>query len=76
MLLSGSKFMILELKNVSNDYENCCCFHQYMEEITQSVILSRRLAHFSAKKIAQLCNESDCMPPRTDSPMLTSGTTG
>ncbi|XP_056005371.1 mediator of RNA polymerase II transcription subunit 12-like protein isoform X2 [Ostrea edulis] len=48
----------------------------YMEEITLSVILSRRLAHFSAKKIAQLCSESDCMPPRTDSPMLTTGSTG
>ncbi|XP_062609383.1 mediator of RNA polymerase II transcription subunit 12-like protein isoform X4 [Saccostrea cucullata] len=48
----------------------------YMEEIALSVILSRRLSHFSAKKIAQLCNEADCMPPRTDSPMLTNGTTG
>ncbi|XP_034328936.1 mediator of RNA polymerase II transcription subunit 12-like protein isoform X5 [Magallana gigas] len=48
----------------------------YMEEITRSVILSRRLAHFSSKKIAQLCNEADCMPPRTESPMLTNGSTG
>lgn len=47
-----------------------------MEEITRSVILSRRLAHFSSKKIAQLCNEADCMPPRTESPMLTNGSTG
>nr|XP_022287518.1 mediator of RNA polymerase II transcription subunit 12-like protein isoform X2 [Crassostrea virginica] len=48
----------------------------FMEEITRSVILSRRLAHFSAKKIAQLCNDADCMPPRTDSPMLTNGSNG
>ena len=35
-----------------------------------SVLLSRKLAHYSCKKIATLCSESELSVPRTDSPML------
>ncbi|XP_063430577.1 mediator of RNA polymerase II transcription subunit 12-like protein isoform X5 [Mytilus trossulus] len=43
---------------------------EYLDEITMSVLLSRKLAHYSCKKIATLCSESELSVPRTDSPML------
>ncbi|XP_064639525.1 mediator of RNA polymerase II transcription subunit 12-like protein isoform X2 [Lineus longissimus] len=51
---------------------------QYVEEFTQSHLLSRRLAHFSAKKLSYLCCEATCnvLSPRTESPMLPASTNG
>ncbi|KAL3848034.1 hypothetical protein ACJMK2_018917 [Sinanodonta woodiana] len=43
---------------------------QYMDEITMTAQLSRRLGHLCGKKLSQLVNESGCSSPRTQSPML------
>ena len=43
---------------------------QYLDEITMSAQLSRRLAYICTKRLAQLINESGCVSPRTQSPML------
>ncbi|CAH1781069.1 unnamed protein product [Owenia fusiformis] len=49
---------------------------QYLDEFSLSTLLSRRLAHFCAKKMAHLCNESGCLSPRTQSPLVTAGSNG
>ncbi|XP_069105326.1 mediator of RNA polymerase II transcription subunit 12-like protein isoform X3 [Argopecten irradians] len=48
---------------------------QYLDEITMSVLLSRRLAHFAAKKIAQLCGDSGGTSPQAQPPMVNSSGT-
>ncbi|XP_060562886.1 mediator of RNA polymerase II transcription subunit 12-like protein [Ruditapes philippinarum] len=43
---------------------------QYLDEVTLSAQLSRRLAYGAARRISQMCNDSGCTSPRTQSPML------
>jgi hypothetical protein len=45
-------------------------FCQYLDEVTLSAQLSRRLAYGAARRISQMCNDSGCTSPRTQSPML------
>lgn len=42
---------------------------QYLDEITQSEYLSRKLAHYSAVKLTQLCHDSGYSSPRPQSPV-------
>lgn len=42
---------------------------QYLDEITQSEYLSRKLAHYSAAKLTQLCHDSGYSSPRPQSPV-------
>ena len=42
---------------------------QYLDEITQSEYLSRKLAHYSAAKLTQLCHDSGYSSPRPQSPI-------
>ena len=51
-------------------------FFQYMSEFVQSQLLSRRLAHHCCRRIAVMINDSGCVSPRTQSPMVTNGTNG
>ncbi|XP_041350095.1 mediator of RNA polymerase II transcription subunit 12-like protein isoform X2 [Gigantopelta aegis] len=48
----------------------------YLDEITQSALLSRKLAYFCVRKLCQLCSESGCTSPRTQSPLLTQNGNG
>ncbi|CAL4069283.1 unnamed protein product, partial [Meganyctiphanes norvegica] len=41
---------------------------QYLDEITQSEYLSRKLAYYSAQKLAQLCQDSGYSAPQPQSP--------
>ena len=67
------KILIMEL----NDCMYLLSFLiQYLDEFVLSWYLSRRLAHFCAKRLAQLCNESGCLSPRTQSPLLTTNSNG
>ncbi|KAK6194758.1 hypothetical protein SNE40_000324 [Patella caerulea] len=49
---------------------------QYMDEMTNSALLSRKLAFVCAKKISFLCSETGTTSPRTQSPMLTTNSNG
>ncbi|XP_069936794.1 mediator of RNA polymerase II transcription subunit 12-like protein, partial [Cherax quadricarinatus] len=42
---------------------------QYLDDITQSEYLSRKLAYYSASKLAQLCHDSGYSSPRPQSPV-------
>ena len=41
---------------------------QYLDEITQSEYLSRKLAFYSARKISQLCHDNGYSSPRSNTP--------
>ncbi|XP_076454432.1 mediator of RNA polymerase II transcription subunit 12-like protein [Babylonia areolata] len=48
----------------------------YIEEITLSALLSRRLAYFCCKRLQQMCGEAGNVSPRTQSPMVTASANG
>ncbi|KAL8595941.1 hypothetical protein ACOMHN_018253 [Nucella lapillus] len=48
----------------------------YIEEITLSALLSRRLAYFCCKRLQQMCTDIGSMSPRTQSPMVTASANG
>ncbi|XP_070173165.1 mediator of RNA polymerase II transcription subunit 12-like protein isoform X2 [Littorina saxatilis] len=48
----------------------------YIDEITLSALLSRRLAYFCCKYLQQMCADAGSMSPRTQSPMVTANASG
>ena len=47
-----------------------------MSEYVQTQWLARRLSHFCARKLSQMINESGCVSPRTQSPLVSTGANG